>query len=232
MAGGYTTLSVTPSYFYGEPYGASFVNVYEVPLTLRYHDDGWRASITVPLLTVSGPGIVSAGTLYGAPGSAGARTGLGDIWLESDFRLLHGHGAMPEISPYVLLKLPTGSRTRGLGTGTTDVGFGSSFYWRWSHFYPSIRLGYPVVGTSHGFHWRNTFLAELGGSYSFGEDGYATLLFEHRGVGWHNLPATEILLLAYTVPVTTRISLQAFALHGFTRSSVTYGAGLGAIFRF
>jgi iron complex outermembrane receptor protein len=97
-------------------------------------------SITVPLLAVNGPGVLSAGSLYTVPRAFGTRVGLGDIWLEGSYTLDSPAGLRPAVLPYALIKLPTGARARGLGTGRTDYEAGTGLLWHWARFYPMARL--------------------------------------------------------------------------------------------
>ncbi|WP_227075831.1 hypothetical protein [Acidocella sp. KAb 2-4] len=231
-AAGYTTLLVMPSFFTAHNNNGSQIRAYELPLTLTYHAKNWRVSISAPLLAVTGPGVLSAGAIYAIPKAYGTRVGVGDIWLEGSVSLDRPARLRPEMSPYVLIKLPTDARSRGLGTGTTDYEAGTSLLWHWQHFYPIARAGYRVVHSSHGYRWRDTFLVSAGFSYSFGRVGFVTLEFERRGTGHHHQPPTETMFLAYTRPVNQRWSILAFGLHGFTFSSTDYGAGIGAAVRF
>ncbi len=228
----YTSLSVVPSFFVGKNANGSQVKAYDLPLTLSHHADAWRVSITVPLLAVTGPGVLSAGSLYLVPRAFGTRAGLGDIWLEGSYTLDSPARLRPAVLPYVLIKLPTGARARGLGTGRTGYEAGTSLLWHWARFYPMARLGYRVIRNSHGYQWRDTVLVAGGMTYNFGKVGFATLEFERRGTGYHHQPPSETLFLSYTKQINRRLSVTAYGLHGFTTSSTGYGLGAGAIIRF
>ncbi|MDE8349355.1 MAG: hypothetical protein POG74_07700 [Acidocella sp.] len=232
LAAGYSTLSVMPSFFAGQNQNNSQVRVYDLPLTLTYHAKNWRVSITAPFLAVSGPGVLNAGAIIAIPRAYGTRAGLGDIWLKGSVSLDRPANLRPEISPYALLVLPTGARSRGLGTGATNIETGAEFLWHSGHFYPMARFGYRVAHTRHGYRWRDRFLVVAGSSYSFGQAGFVTLEFERRGSGRHHQPPAETLFLAFTRPVNKHLSITVFALHGFTSSSATNGAGIGATVRF
>ena len=232
LARAYTTLSIVPSFFTGKNANGSQVKAYDLPVTLSYHAKAWRVSITVPLLAVNGPGVLSAGSLYTVPRAFGTRVGLGDIWLEGSYTLDSPAGLRPAVLPYALIKLPTGARARGLGTGRTDYEAGTGLLWHWARFYPMARLGYRVVRNSHGYQWRDTVLAAGGVTYNFGRAGFATLEFERRGTGHHHQPPAETLFLSYTKQINPRLSVTAFGLHGFTFSSTDYGLGVGATMRF
>ncbi len=231
LAAGYTTLTVMPSFFTSQNSSGTRVSVYDLALTANYHSKHWQASITAPLLTVTGPGVLSAGTIYTTPQAYGRRAGLGDIWLEGSLSLSRPGVFRPAVTPYALIKLPSGSRAAGLGTGTTDYEAGAGMMWRWQSFYPSLWLGYRVVHNSPSYRWGGRFLITVGGSYSLGQAGFLTLLFERRDKG-HAQPPAETLFLSYTRPISRHLSLILVGLHGFTTSSTDYGAGLGARIRF
>ncbi len=229
---GFFTIGVEPSVFAGGFGYGSNLHVYELPLTLRYHGDGWRVSLEVPGLVVSGAGMVTDGAAIRATTQSGTRVGLGDIWLSGDVTVARADGLLPELAPYVKLKMPTASRAQGLGTGAPDEEIGLRAIWEAGKLYPFLRAGYRFVGGAQGLQLHNAPVVEAGLSYRFLQGQYISLGVSHRGEIQTGAGPSELALAAYTVQLTPRLDVQLYALRGFTPDSPAYGFGLGATARF
>jgi len=227
-ASGYATLAAEPTLISGKFGGSQTLSVYELPLTWAYHAPAWRLSVELPYLVLSGPGGVVTGSA-----AHGTRGGLGDTWLGGSLRLTTPDGLRPAIMPYARLKIPTASVAQGFGTGQPDVEYGSRFEWRLgAHVYPFAQAGYRINGRAAGLNIRDAAVFALGAAVAVGPYGYASLTFEERGALQTGSGPAEIAMADYTVPLSHRFGVQAFALRGFTPANAGYGAGLGITARF
>jgi hypothetical protein len=230
---GFFTLSTEPSFFTGRFGGAKPINVYEIPLTLRYHGQGWRVSLQIPAVGISGSGQVSGGAVIRSRQPRGFRAGLGDIWLGVDVRLIDMSGVRPRVIPYVRLKIPTASRAMGLGTGAPDEEVGSRFEWRAGRiFLPFIQAGYRFTGQAPRLRLQNAFIFEAGANLLLGRDRYASVIFEDRGALQRGLGPSETLTAVYGMQVSPSLGVQVFVVRGLTPDSPSFGCGLGATMRF
>jgi hypothetical protein len=129
------------------------------PATVTYVGDRFDAYLSTSLDHVesSGPGIV---LFAGTPTATGdvrrrteAETGSGDTRLKGRYFLLEDPGpssAIPGVSPYATLKLPTGSRRKGLGTGEVDYGVGVDLDKNVGPVFLFADVSYNVIGDPPG----------------------------------------------------------------------------------
>lgn len=230
---GYFSLGIQPSFFGGNFGGTKVTNIYEQLLTLRYHGSGWRVSIQLPALAVSGPGFVSGQSVINGEQRQGVSVGIGDIWLGGDASLVRPSGLWPGVKPYMRLKIPTASRSKGLGTGAADFEFGSRFEWNTgNNFQPFALAGYRVVGKAPGLNLHNAFVWAVGASLLFGQRQYVSVLFDGRSSMQQGAGSSDMIVASYGMQFTTTLSGDVFAVHGLTQDSPKYGGGCGVTWRF
>jgi hypothetical protein len=174
----YQRVKVSLGYHYSiGDYGESqSTTIQYVPLVLTADIDRWRVQATIPYLNIDGP----AGIIEGPNGpiqtNDGDASGLGDLLLRGAY-LLPIERALPQDwstsrwLPYVdlvaLLKVPTASRSQGLGTGEVDFGFETELTWSLGAFSPFTTLGYRYLGSPPDQHLSDVFVGSLGALYRF-----------------------------------------------------------------
>jgi hypothetical protein len=67
--------------------------------------------------------------------------GVGDGWLHYKHQLVEAHAESPDIALDIRLRLPTASRSRGLGAGKTALGIAGLFGWQSERWNTTLRLG-------------------------------------------------------------------------------------------
>lgn len=222
-----------PSYFSGK-FGTSHpIHIYYLPVDLQYKDGPASIRITLPYISVAGRGLVSGGTIIATGGPSARRGGLGDIWITGRYRFYTLNGIIPNIIPYLKLKVPTASRSMGLGTGHPDEEIGGSFQWRIGRrVFPFAQFGYRIVGKSMTLRLRNVPIYKLGGTLALAPSRYLTLVTVGHPSIQNGFGPIEELLLVYDTPLTRRTGLQLYLDKGLTKSSSAFGAGLGLTVRF
>ncbi|GLR68471.1 hypothetical protein GCM10010909_31520 [Acidocella aquatica] len=227
------SINVEPSYFGGTFGTSNTVSVYEVPVTFEYHGARLRMRLEIPYIALTGAGLLSGGSVIQTSGHPVWRTGLGDIWVGGDYRVLDTAGYRPSVRPYVKVKIPTASRAQGLGTGRPDIEFGSHFEWNLDgRILPYARAGYRVVGQAPGLKLRNAFTFEAGASVVVPHHGYVTALFLDSGTLQRGAGPAEQLIGAYTVRLTAALEFQTYLTRGLTPNSPAFGAGMGLTEKF
>lgn len=222
------SINVEPSYFGGTFGTANTIRVYELPVTLEYHGARLRLRLELPYIALEGAGLLNGGSVIQTGGHPVWRTGLGDIWAGADYRVLDTSGLRPSLRPYVKIKLPTASRSNGLGTGRPDVEFGSHFEWNISgRVLPYARAGYRIVGRAPGLKLRNTLTFEAGASLVVPYHGYVTALFLDSGTLQRGAGPAEQLIGAYTVRLSPALDFQTYLTRGLTPDSPEFGVGMG-----
>lgn len=146
-------------------------------LSARWYLNRAELQVSVPYLRVDGGADVT--WVDGQPISIGGdsagnaqrtETGFGDVILRGEYYLRTGTSTSPWVIGLVRVKLPTGSETKGLGSGATDVETGIGLIQRYGRVNWLADVGYTFVGSSAGLDPRNQLRLGAGASVPFGED--------------------------------------------------------------
>jgi hypothetical protein len=74
------------------------------------------------------------------------RLGLGDISIYVKHQITGEDSDWPALAVFADLKFPTGRRSRGLGSGSPDFGFGLAMDTSWKRLHGYVNVGYFVLG--------------------------------------------------------------------------------------
>lgn len=142
----------------------------------RYFDRG-EVQVSLPYLKIDGSADVQFVDGQPVSGGGGASTGdrrqesgLGDVVLRGEYYLRSGTSTSPWVIGLLRVKLPTGSETRGLGSGSTDVETGIGLIQRRGPINWLADVGYTFVGNTEGVDSKNELRLGVGASLPFGED--------------------------------------------------------------
>ncbi len=208
----------------------------------RWYLKRTELSISVPYLSIDGAANVQ--WIDGQPVATGAdqssgdgrkESGLGDVVVRGEYYLLTGSSTTPWIIGMLRVKLPTGSESKGLGSGATDIEPGLSFIQRYGSINWMADVGYVFVGESSGVHARNELRLGAGGSVPFGKDDRhsAYVYYENRTNRFDGPDRRSIAIGASTAAgPARRLRLSASAFFGLSDSSEDIGAYLTLGYRY
>ncbi len=221
-------LSVEPSYFTGRFGTAHALRIYDLPLAVIYRNARLRVRIEIPYVAVAGAGLLTGGTVLHGHYPSAIRSGLGDIWVSTQYRMIKDAGARPSISPLIKIKIPLASRGKGLGTGQFDAEIGSRFQWRLGKkIFPYAELGYRINGRSQGLKLRNALTYQAGASVALPHRQFATVVFIGHSAFQYHVGPTDSIVAAYNITLNARWCLEAYVDRGLTRNSPAIGGGFG-----
>jgi hypothetical protein len=210
---------------------ATDTEVLAVPLTLGYEQSSWLFEARISWLRIEGPATVVAGGGSPTRPTSAAESGVGDLSLSATHRFGAVAGNL-NLAATVRAKLPTGSETRGLGTGAADFSGQLDFYQSFGAVTPFASLGYMALGDSDLYQLEDGPYATGGAHFRTSESTVITaaLSWRHRFVadGDHGTDA----LVAVTHDLSPRWRLMVYALKGFTDASPDHGGGLQVSCRF
>ncbi len=199
--------------------------VLSAPLTLGYEQGAWLLEARVPWLRIEGPAAVVTGGGSPTRPTSAAESGLGDITLSGTYRLGVVAGGW-NAATSIRAKLPTGSESRGLGTGAADYSGQIDFFRSFGSVTPYVSLGYTALGDSSLYELEDGPFASGGAHFRTSDRTVVTaaLSWRHRFVagGDHGTDA----LVAITHDLSSRWRLMAYALKGFSDASPDQGGGL------
>jgi hypothetical protein len=176
------SLEVTTGFDYSTgDYGTSrSTEIVYVPLTLEAEMGSWTVRTTVPYLRITSEGGVVQGPDGPIQAVAGTENGLGDVLVRSSYTLSSSGGWRPWIELAGLVKFPTASRARGLGTGKFDFGLETELTWVAGRLTPFVSGGYLFLGSAPDLDLNNVFTASVGAQYRVRDRFSVGLLFDYR----------------------------------------------------
>jgi hypothetical protein len=186
----------------------------------------WSLQGTVPYLRISGPGGIVEGPDGPIQTAAGTSDGIGDI-------LARGSYFRPSTSEWIpfcelvgLVKFPTASRSRGLGTGEFDFGIESELTWAVRGVTPFAMIGYRFLGSSPQTPLHDVVAAAVGGQYRVTEGINLGLLFDYRQAASATSGERMELVPFASFRVRGRWAVDLYASAGLADGSPDAGFGL------
>jgi hypothetical protein len=139
--------------------------------------ESFTVSLTVPYVhqttqnvVITGGGVAPRNETKGKlarPARATTESGLGDVLVKASYVILDERGPIPEIAPYVKIKVPTADRDRGLGTGEFDETIGVDLSKSLlEKLFGYLSASYTFIGSPPGSDLRNSFGWSLGAAYA------------------------------------------------------------------
>ena len=174
-------LSTSVNYSVGDYGTGKDTTLLYVPLTLGVTPlERLSLSLTVPFIrqttqtvVVTGGGVAvkkkEQGKLATSERDNVTQTeeGLGDVLLKGAYVLLEEKSIVPEVAPYLKIKVPTADKDRGLGTGELDETVGVDMSKQLvERLFAYVTVAYTFIGSPPGEHLRNSFGWSVGAAYS------------------------------------------------------------------
>lgn len=223
------TLGLGADHSTGKYGGTQSTDIDYYSLFGRYETGRWTAKLSVPWLNITGPGTVVGGDrpfVIDATGNASRTSvsGLGDVVAALTYAAYESKAFLIDVSGKV--KLPTASKSEGLGTGKADYTVQTDAY---ATLRPGFTVftgvGYRVFGDPAGTNFRNAFSGNVGFSWKIMPRLSAGASFDYRQavVPGHD-PLRELTpFVVWKFTDTTKV--QLYAVHGFSNASVDWGGG-------
>jgi len=230
-------LKIGGFYDQGDFGSLSTTNTFFTPITFRYLGDGFDVSVTPSYALVNTPGgvrlIDGSLTRTGRPTSVrDTRSGLGDTLVRGRIELLKEGTALPAVTPFAKVKIPTALDTLDLGTGKTDYGFGVEIDKQVSNVLLFGDLGYTVIGKITELDLQNRVGASFGVGGRVSDSVVLSGLVDWRRsiVRGNANPAELVGVTTYRLSPTVTVSPNAY--FGLNNSSPDFGGGIELSFRF
>lgn len=231
------TLSTGFDYSRGN-YGASTkTEVTYIPFSAKYETGPWTLKLTVPWLSITGPGSVvgSGDDIVVLPTTNTARTtnsGPGDIVAGAAYTVIERPASGLVVDVIGKIKFATADADKGLGTGKNDYAFQTDVVKAFGNLSALGTLGYKVMGDPPGLNLRNVWYGSIGGGYKISPTFSAGGLLDLRqsSVDGGRKQRELTFYAAYKLGTGTR--LQAYVVKGLAEGSpdLSVGASLGARF--
>jgi hypothetical protein len=217
--------------------GSTETKIVSIPFTAKYERERWTFKGMVPIVEISGassvvPGFgrVDAGNRRGHGRADSSAVGLGDSVLAGTYAALAGRSGGLDLTGRI--KLATGDTSRGLGTGSNDLGAQLDAWQAIERNTLFGGVGYTVFGDSPIVNFSNVWNATLGASHRLDERDSAGLVFDARQGAAPAPPPLRELTGFWTRKLDRAWRMQAYVLKGFARGSPDFGVGASAAYSY
>ncbi len=210
-------------------YGArQSTTILYVPVTAKYQTDDSFLKLTVPYISITGPGGVVRG--LGLVNPARVRTfrvtnsGLGDITASAGHTVYDRDALSLDLVGNI--KFGTADATQGLGTGQNDYSAQVDGYYALNAKSTLFgTLGYRIYGSPPGLLLKNAPYASIGASTKTdASESVGIMLDVAKSPSVYTGPQREVTLFV-TQKVPGGSKLQAYIVKGFASGSPDFGLG-------
>ena len=227
------------AYTKGDYGTGSETKILSLPFTARYDTDPWIFKATVPWLRITGPtdvvagvGRVNNGRGRNSRGGESTESGFGDTVLSATYNALYDRSTTLGIDLTGRLKLPTGDENKGLGTGSTDVGFQVDAYRTFDRLTVFGDVGYTFFGHSDVVDLKNAYNYGIGASTKLDAVNSVGLSLDGRQRVVDGGSPQRELTAFWNHRIDRARRVQAFFLVGLADGSPDVGLGASALFSF
>lgn len=209
---------------YGE---SQSTDILYIPVIGKYEIESWVFKLTVPYISVRGPGnvIPGVGEVNRTPSTVTTQTGLGDIVAAATYTLYAGDASSPGWDLTGKIKFGTADADKGLGTGENDYSAQVDVYQAFGRTTAFGTLGYSILGSSATIQLKNVFYAAVGASYKFSDELSSGLSLYFRQAASSTSGQQSDLTAFATYNLDPVWRLQGYALLGFASGSPDWAIG-------
>ncbi len=197
-----------------------------IPVTGKYESNKLTLKLTVPYLSITGPGGVIRGIgRMGQPRTARTtNSGLGDITTSAGYEIYSGNALAFDLVGNV--KFGTADVNKGLGTGQNDYSTQVDGYYTLDKTTLFATAGYKIYGAPAGVTLSNAPYGTIGASQKLSSKTSAGVMLDAAkspsATGSDQLEATVYV----SQKVASNLKVQANALKGFANGSPDFGCGV------
>lgn len=234
-------LSLTTGFDYstGKYGNATSTSILYIPVTAKYEMDKLTLKLTVPYISVTGPGGVIQGfgkvpttttTTTGrfgrtSTGTTTTNSGLGDVVASAGYNVYAGDALSLDVVGKI--KLGTADVNKGLGTGQNDYsGQIDGYYMFTSQSTFMFTGGYKIIGAPAGVPTNNVPYGMLGLDQKTSAVSNVGVMYNVVKSVSPTIPDQKDVTFYVMQKLSSGLKLQASLLKGFSNSSPDYGGGL------
>lgn len=202
-------------------------DILEIPVTGKYQTGDVTLMLTVPYISVTGPGGVIQGIgRVGQPNTRTTRTtssGLGDIVTSAGYTFYNGEDLVLDL--FGNIKFGTADENQGLGTGKNDYSAQFDGYYTLDTTTLLGTAGYKVYGSPAGIPLTNVPYGMIGFSQELDDKASAgvRLDMEKSPVAFEE--DQRYMTVFASQEISSKTLLQIHFMKGFTNSTPDYGFG-------
>jgi hypothetical protein len=207
---------------------AASTSILYVPVTGKYASGALTLELTVPYLSVTGPGGVVQG--LGRVGPANRRnnttteSGLGDVIASAGYRVYDDDSLALDLAGKV--KFGTANANRGLGTGKNDYAAQIDGYYVLEQATLMATAGYRIYGSPAGVTLHNAPYGTIGASHGFSNATSAGIMLNAAQSPGDAIAEKRDITVFVSHGMVGGTAVRATFLKGYTSGSPDYGFGV------
>lgn len=210
-------------------------DITSVPVVAKYEANRWILKLTVPYVSITGPGNVVPS--IGQVGDTQRRkrtteSGLGDVTASATYNIFQGSAHLPVIDLTGKVKFATADEDKGLGTGENDYATQLDFYQGFGGFTALATVGYRVYGNTSFVNLDNVFYGSVGGAYRLAPKTSAGVIYDYRPKITPGGSRISEAVAFVTHTISDQWKAQAYLVKGFSDGSPDIGGGALVSFAF
>jgi len=216
---------------------ANVTRIVTIPVIGKYETDSWSFKLTVPYIRITTfggvlPGMGASSKKVAISNRASTQSGPGDVVAATTYFAIYGTDSTPGLDITGKVKLPTASKTAGLGTGETDYFLQLDGYQKFNQLTVYGSVGRKFLGSSDDIPLHDVNYGSIGASYQFSEKISAGLNLDAAQAS----SAAGSNQLELTVSVVRKLEkgrkVQGYLLKGLADGSPDTGIGVLLTFVF
>ncbi|MES1981839.1 MAG: hypothetical protein V4443_05115 [Pseudomonadota bacterium] len=207
--------------------GVTPTDIFQVPVTARYASGKLVVKLTVPYISVTGPGnvISGVGRINAAqPTATTTESGLGDVVASAGYNFYNSSSVILDLVGKI--KFGTASYQKRLGTGENDYSAQVDGYHPISNTTIFETLGYKIVGDPPGVELNNVAYGAIGVSQRLSAATSVGTALDIAQSPSPFSPSSRQLTAYLTQGISNGMKVQVRVVKGFTDSSPNLGLGL------
>ena len=207
--------------------GNTATDVTYIPLTGIYETTDWIFKLTIPYISITGPGNTTPNIGQAVYASNAVRTdaGMGDLVATSSYNLVNSGKSGTVIDLTGKVKFGTADKFKGLGSGANDYAAETNVYKIWGGFSAFGTLGYKVFGQSLGYTLNNAFYGSLGISNKISDQTSAGLIYDYREQTSSWSDPQKMWTAFLSKKINPKWKVQTYLFTGSGISSPDFGGG-------
>ncbi|MDR7101237.1 transporter [Croceicoccus sp. BE223] len=232
----YTQFSIGADYSTGDYGDVADTKMLAVPLGIKFQGDGFWARASVPYVRIEGPEGVIPGDGGVSPGNGGGgttvidtRSGIGDVNLAAGYTIPLGSSTWLDAIGKV--KLPTASKEKFLGTGTTDITAEAELMHSFGNLSAAVRGGRRFNGSNTLYPLDDVWQAGAGLYAKAGPKLSLGLDYDWREGALGTSPDRSEATASATYKLNPGLLIQGYGYTGFSEGSPDLGGGVQLLVR-
>lgn len=207
---------------------AATTDILYVPFTGKYESDALTLELTVPYISVTGPGGVVRG--LGRVGPVNRRknrtteSGLGDIIASAGYNVYDDDILALDVVGNV--KFGTANVNKGLGTGENDYSAQIDVYYSLDQTTLLATAGYKVYGSPAGITLHNAPYGTLGASHEFSDETSAGITLNAAQSPGDSIADKRDITVFVSHDMASGTTVKANLLKGYSSGSPDLGFGV------